>query len=99
MVTFGRLGLINTDVNVLSSQHVPRPSHLPHNTERSALQRLIGEAELTANGLHPAGPPTIAKMVAKTWIKEVGNGAYRITPAGTAALKAEIPTPSRRRVR
>ena len=77
----------------------PRPSHIPHNSERSALQRMIGKAELTANELHPAGPPTIAKMVAKDWITAVGNDRYRITPAGAAALKAEIPTPSRKRVR
>ena len=70
----------------------PRPSHLPHSTERIALQRLSSGRELSATMLLPAGPPTIAKMVGKAWIEAVGNGDYRITPAGTAALTAKIPT-------
>ena len=77
----------------------PRPSHLPHSNERIALQRLTNGNELPVAALHPAGPPTIAKMIGKAWIEAVGNGAYRITPDGAAALKAEIPTPSRKRVR
>jgi hypothetical protein len=77
----------------------PRASHLPHSTERIALQRLSNGGELSATMLLPAGLPTIAKMVGKTWIEAVGNGDYRITKAGATALKAEIPTPSRRKNR
>ena len=72
----------------------PRSRHLPHSTERIALQRLISGQELPVKMLHPAGPPTIAKMVAKQWIEQLGTDHYRITPAGAAAMKAEIPTPS-----
>jgi hypothetical protein len=76
-----------------------RPSHLPHNLERSALQTLRAKSGLSLEKLHPAGRQTVAGMLAKGWIArevDVRSGArYCITPAGEAALKAQIP-PDRR---
>jgi len=73
----------------------PRPSHLPHNLERSALQKLSAAQGLPLAQLHPAGPQTIARMLEKGWIeRQLDPGVstrYRITPAGEAALKAKIP--------
>ena len=98
--TFGPFARTDTDPGSnIEPDMPPRLCHLPHSKERSALQRLATGIELSANALHPCGLPTIAKMVGKTWIEAVGNGIYRITPAGAAALKAEIPTPLRRRSR
>jgi hypothetical protein len=72
-----------------------RPSHLPHNLERTALQKMSAEKGLPSSKLHPAGKSTIAGMLAKGWIvKQTGAGdgvKYLITPAGEAALKAKIP--------
>jgi hypothetical protein len=71
-----------------------RPSHLPHNRERTALQQLRATPGLPLAKLHPAGKQTIAGMVAKGWIERQVDGAgarYCITPAGEAALKAKIP--------
>ena len=72
-----------------------RPSHLPHNLERTALQKMSATHGLLAAQLHPAGERTIAAMVAKGWIEKRtdadGGVRYRITPAGEAALKAKIP--------
>jgi hypothetical protein len=77
----------------------PRPRHLPHAIERSALQTLRTNPGLSLEKLHPAGSQTVAGMLAKGWIaKEVDarRGAqYSITSAGEAALKAQIP-PDRR---
>jgi hypothetical protein len=72
----------------------PRPSHLPHNLERTALQKLTGTPGLLGSQLHPAGPQTIASMLEKGWIEKSeagGSARYCITPAGQAALKAKIP--------
>ena len=74
----------------------PRPSHLPHNLERTALQKMSATQWLPSAQLHPAGKQTIARMVAKGWIKEQlearsGTRYCCITPAGEAALKAKIP--------
>jgi hypothetical protein len=73
----------------------PRPSHLPHNLERSTLQRMSATQGLPSKQMHPAGRGTIAAMLAKGWIKKqmvTGAGVhYLITPAGEAALKAKIP--------
>jgi hypothetical protein len=73
-----------------------RPSHLPHNLERSALQRMGATQGLSSTELHPAGKQTIAGMVAKGWIEMQMNASggtrYRITPDGEAALRAKIPT-------
>jgi len=71
-----------------------RPSHLPHNLERNALQKLSGTDGLPLVKLHPTGKRTVAGMIAKGWIEKRVNGGetFRITPAGEAALKAKIPT-------
>jgi hypothetical protein len=72
-----------------------RPSHLPQNVERSALQKLRATQGLASAQLHPAGKGTIAKMVEKGWIESQldarAGTRYCITPAGEAALKAKIP--------
>ena len=67
-----------------------RPSHLPHNLERNALQKLSGTDGLPLVKLHPTGKRTVAGMIAKGWIEKRVNGGetFRITPAGEAALKA-----------
>jgi DNA-binding IclR family transcriptional regulator len=71
----------------------PRPGHIPHNLERTALQKLSAAQGLPLAQLHPAGPQTIARMLEKGWIERSDAGArYCITPAGKAALKAKIPT-------
>jgi hypothetical protein len=43
----------------------------------------------------PAGPKTLSKMVAKTWIALQAGSLVRycITPEGEAALRAKIPMP------
>jgi hypothetical protein len=77
-----------------------RPSHIPHNLERTALQKMNATAWLLAKQLYPASQVTLDGMMAKGWIdKKMGaNGArYRITPAGEAALKAKIPDGRARR--
>jgi len=76
-----------------------RPGHLPHNLERTALQKMNAEQGLPSSELHPAGKNTIASMLAKGWIvKQIAAGSgvkYLITPAGEAALKAKIPLSKR----
>ena len=73
-----------------------RPSHIPHATERTTLQKMSASRGLSPDKLHPAGPQTIANMTAKGWIERQPDGrTYCITAAGEAALKA--PIPSRRR--
>jgi hypothetical protein len=76
-----------------------RSSHIPHNLERSALQKMSATHALPAKQMHPAGKSTIAGMLAKGWIKTqmVGGGgaSYLITPKGEAALKAIIPLSKR----
>ena len=73
----------------------PRLSHLPHNLERTALQKLSATWGLLLAQLHPAGKQTVAGMEAKGWIEKQsdvgGRTRYCITPAGEAALKAKIP--------
>jgi predicted transcriptional regulator len=70
----------------------PRPTHIPHNVERTALQKMSPTRGLTAERLYPAGSQTIAGMVAKGWIEKQPDGrTYCITPAGNSALKAAIP--------
>jgi hypothetical protein len=72
-----------------------RPSHLPHNRERTALQQLRATPGLPLAKLHPAGKQTISGMVAKGWIERRSDGrgstGYSITPADEAALMAKIP--------
>ena len=70
----------------------PRPKHIPHNAERTALQKMSDTRGLTFERLQPAGKQTVAGMVAKGWIEKQPDGrTYCITPAGDAALKAIIP--------
>ena len=70
-----------------------RASHIPHNTERTALQKMSVVRGLSLEHLHPAGKRTISGMVAKGWIERQPDGrTYCITPSGAAALKATIPT-------
>jgi hypothetical protein len=73
----------------------PRPSHIPHSNERTALQRMSVTKGLSTEELHPAGQQTIATMVAKGWIErrsnDHGRTVYFITAAGQAALTAPIP--------
>jgi hypothetical protein len=72
-----------------------RPSHLPHNLERSTLQMMSAGQGLPSAKMHPAGKRTIAGMLGKGWIKKQmvadGSARYFITSAGEAALKAKIP--------
>jgi hypothetical protein len=72
-----------------------RPSHLPHNLERTTLQKMSPTRGLPPAQLHPAGKWTIAGMIAKGWIEKRtdarGSTTYCVTPAGNAALKAKIP--------
>jgi hypothetical protein len=79
-----------------------RPSHIPHNLERTALQKMNATEGMLLRQLYPAGKVTLDGMIAKGWIEKQidANGArYRITAAGEAALKAKIPDPPRIRRR
>jgi hypothetical protein len=70
----------------------PSGPHIPHATERSALQRMSAGQPSPLNELYPAGR-TVAGMLAKGWIEsELGfHGVrYQITPFGKAALR--VPT-------
>ena len=70
----------------------PRPAHIPHSAERTALQKMSPTRGLTAERLYPTGSQTIAGMVAKGWIEKQPDGqTYCITPAGDSALRAVIP--------
>jgi hypothetical protein len=76
----------------------PRPSHIPHAIERSALQKLMGGRALSFIKLHPAGKDTIAGLLSKGWIASevTAHGIhYRITDAGASAFKAKIPSSKR----
>ena len=69
-----------------------RASHLPSYRERCGLQQLLGGRELTAADLHPANSNTIKNMLAKGWIESGSSDSnFRITLAGEAALRAELP--------
>jgi predicted transcriptional regulator len=69
-----------------------RPSHIPQNTERTALQKMSIIRGLSLQHLHPAGKRTISVMVEKGWIERQPDGrTYCITPTGAAALRAVIP--------
>jgi hypothetical protein len=70
----------------------PRPAHIPHNIERTSLQRIARGGWFPATSLLPAQRRTISKMLAKGWIERRSDGAlYQITAAGLAALKMQIP--------
>jgi hypothetical protein len=69
-----------------------RPSHIPHATERTALQKMSHTRGLRPEQMHPAGKQMIAGMFAKGWIEKQPDGrTYCITPAGDVALRAIIP--------
>jgi hypothetical protein len=68
-----------------------RASHLPSYIERRALQELRLWGELSARNLLPTGQQSVLKMLAKGWIERGSTGTYRITPAGDAALRAQLP--------
>ncbi len=69
-----------------------RPSHIPHATERTALQKMSRTRGLPPEKMHPAGPRIIAGMLEKGWIEKQSDGrTYCITPAGDEALRAIIP--------
>lgn len=70
----------------------PRVHHLPSHVERIALLKLRNGAELPLGKLGPTGHRSILKMMAKGWIVP-GNASsfYRITLAGDAALRAQMP--------
>jgi len=69
-----------------------RPSHIPHATERTALQKMSLTRGLPPERLHPAGQQVIARMLAKGWIEKQADGrTYCITKAGDEALRAIIP--------
>jgi DNA-binding PadR family transcriptional regulator len=72
-----------------------RSSHIPHNLERTTLQKMDATEGLLLRQLYPAGQVTLDRMIAKGWIEKQmdasGGARYRIKPAGEAALKAKIP--------
>ena len=69
-----------------------RPSHIPHATERTALQKMSLTRGLPPEKMYPAGKQIIAGMLAKGWIEKQPDGrTYCITPAGAKAFKANIP--------
>jgi hypothetical protein len=75
----------------------PRPAHIPHNAERTALQKMSPTRGLPLERLQPAGKQTVAGMVAKGWIEKQPDGrTYCITLAGDAALRALVPVKRRR---
>jgi hypothetical protein len=78
-----------------------RSSHIPHNLERTTLQKMNATEGLLLRQLYPAGQVTLDRMIAKGWIQKQtnasGSARYRITPAGDAALKAKIPDLPRKR--
>jgi DNA-binding PadR family transcriptional regulator len=78
-----------------------RASHIPHNLERTTLQKMNATEGLLTRQLYPAGQVTLDRMMAKGWIEKQtdakGGAKYCITPAGEAALKAKIPDGRSRR--
>lgn len=65
-----------------------RASHLPTHRERTLMQQMRALGELP---VHEAASPTIAKLVAKGWIERAGLKAFRVTPAGEAAQRVQLP--------
>jgi DNA-binding PadR family transcriptional regulator len=77
-----------------------RASHIPHNLERTTLQKMNATEGKLARQLYPVGQVTLDRMLAKGWIekqRDASGARYRITTAGEAALKAKIPDAPRRR--
>ena len=73
----------------------PRASHLPHNRERTALQKMSASQWCSLAQLTPLSEKVLAGMIAKGWVEkelDAHTGArFRITPAGISALKTKIP--------
>jgi hypothetical protein len=70
-----------------------RPSHIPHATERTVLQKMSLTRGIPPEQMHPAGKKIISGMLAKGWIEKQPDGrTYCITPAGDEALRTIIPT-------
>ena len=70
-----------------------RPSHIPHATERTVLQKMSLTRGIPPEQMHPAGKQIILGMLAKGWIEKQPDGrTYCITTAGTEALRTIIPT-------
>jgi DNA-binding IclR family transcriptional regulator len=69
-----------------------RPSHLPTNSERDALQRLRASGEMTLKALGPTTHRVVLKMIVKGWVEHGSESrTYRITAEGDAALRAKMP--------
>jgi hypothetical protein len=66
-----------------------RASHLPTHHERTVMQKMRALGQLP---VREAASRTIVKMLAKGWIeRDRSNEAFRVTAAGEAALKAQLP--------
>jgi DNA-binding PadR family transcriptional regulator len=69
-----------------------RPSHVPTHNERVALAKLRTYGELTARQLESTGHQALRKMIVRGWLERgEAVGTYRITGAGDAALRAQLP--------
>ncbi len=83
---------------------MPAPArHIPHNLERTTLQKMNATEGLLVRQLYPVGQGTLDRMIATGWIEKQmdakAGARYRITPAGEAALKVKIPDAARIRKR
>ncbi len=58
---------------------------------------LLDRGELPLKELYPTGAMAVTRMFEKGWVDLVGSAMYRITSAGKAALRAELPTGDRKR--
>ena len=69
-----------------------RPSHIPHATERTALQKMSLTRGLRPEQLHPAGTQIIAGMLKKGMDREAVRRSDLLHYGGrrTAALKAAV---------
>ncbi|WP_146690620.1 hypothetical protein [Bradyrhizobium canariense] len=60
------------------------------------MQKLRTGGELSGKNLEPTSHRMILKMTAKGWVERgSASGRYRITPAGEAALRAQLPVGGR----
>jgi len=71
-----------------------RAGHIPHYSERMALQKMSATKGLPLEKLYPVGKNALEGMIAKGWVvRELDAKAgarFCITPEGQAALKAKI---------
>jgi hypothetical protein len=66
-----------------------RAGHLPTHHERTVMLKMRALGQLP---VREAASRTIVKMIAKGWIeRDRSKDAFRVTAAGEAALKAELP--------